>query len=166
MTWSSYRKMDETNFLEENLAQKSQNFPNSISREQLVVESCLTPLNDHKTWFTMIGLRHVYPSDNRKFLKNTIFCFCCLIKTKLNGFKYLVNHQSQVHPWDNYMCPQKCLFSFFFLSLVMKFQKFRYHKNYISHYSIHRPFKMTKRLIFLLVFDTIYTSRTKGNGLK
>lgn len=36
---------------------------------------CLTPQNDHKTWFTMGTLRHEYASDNQKFSKNTFFCF-------------------------------------------------------------------------------------------
>ena len=53
---------------------------------------------------------------------------------------------------------QKCLF---ILSgpYMMKFHVTRT----ICHI---KPFKMTKRPIFLLAYNTIYTSRTTGNGLK
>ena len=61
-------------FLGQEWDQKSQNCPISISPEQLVVESLLTTQNDRKTWFTMGGLRCVYPWDNRNFPKNTIVC--------------------------------------------------------------------------------------------
>ena len=59
-------------------------------------------------------------------------------------------------------CPKNAVFVF---SWTLKFQKFLYHENYIS-YQIGWPFKITERPIFLLVLNTIYTSRTKGNGQK
>ena len=48
-----------------------QNYPKSISREPLVVESWLTTQNDHKAYFIIGFLRYVYPSD--KFPENTFF---------------------------------------------------------------------------------------------
>ena len=48
---------------------------------------------------------------------------------------------------------------------MMKCQTFKYHENYMSYW-IGWPFKMTQSFIFLSVLNTIYTSRTKRNGLK
>ena len=65
---------------------------------------------------------------------------------------------------DSPKCPKNDFFVLIW-SFMMKFQKFLYPENYIS-YQIGWPFKITERPIFLLVLNTIYTSRTKGNGQK
>ena len=53
--------------------------------------------------------------------------------------------------------PRKYLYVFFFFRLYrMKFQTFSNHENYTSYY-LGRPFKMTKRPIFLSVSSFYYS---------
>ena len=129
--------------------------------------------------------RYLCRWDNRGCSKNTI---CCLLgQKKLHDFPYLVNHRSYrlklldpskwPQKWVYYGCfryayysdnqkLKKCFFCMLFSwHYVIKFKKALFHKNYIS-YQIGWPFKMTGRTVFLLLFNTIYTSKTKGNGLK
>ena len=112
-------------FLGKNRAWKSQNCSKSISRKSLVVESWLTPQNDHRTWLTMV------------VLKIQFFVFWGVIMAKLYDFPYLVNRRlckvdwpskqpqewiyygcSKIYPSDNRKCLflQKC-FSKIFLGL-------------------------------------------------
>ena len=65
--------MGETDFGDQNWTLKCRNCPKTISREPLIVESWLTPQNDHQNEFTIGVLRYVYPSDNRKCPKNVFF---------------------------------------------------------------------------------------------
>ena len=73
LTWRSSQKLGETHFLGQNWAQKPQICPKSVSGESLVVESCFIYQNDRQTGFALGFLGYVYPSDNRKCPKNTIF---------------------------------------------------------------------------------------------
>ena len=93
--------MGETHFLCRNWVQKPQNCPKSISREPLVVESCLTTQNDWKTWFTTGIFRYTHPSNNRKCPKITISVFWGLIMTQLDDFPYLVNRRSYKVSWPH-----------------------------------------------------------------
>ena len=130
--------MSETTFGVQNWAQKSQNYQKSISREPLVVESCLTTQNKSKTWFTTGGLRYVYPLDNRKFPKNIIFCFWGLFNDKIAWFSvsrelpvvknwlipqndnkngFTMNVLRYLYASDNRKCPKNEFFYFFSRSL-------------------------------------------------
>ena len=93
--------MGETHFLCRNWVQKPQNCNKSISREQLVVQSCLTTQNDWKTWFTTGVFRYTHPSNNRKCSKITISVFWGLIMTQLDDFPYLVNRRSYKVSWPH-----------------------------------------------------------------
>ena len=126
---------------------------------------------------TMNNLRYVYPSDNRKCPKKHFFSFRGLIMTKLHDFLYLVNNQllSCLIPQNEckdgftmdvlrYACfsnnrkyPENIfMYLFFFRLYRMKFQTFSNHENYTSYY-LGRPFKMTKRPIFLSVSSFYYS---------
>ena len=115
----------------------------------MFVESWFKTQKDLRTLFTMDDLRYVYPSDNRKFPKNTIYCFLRPYNDKIAWFSiFLVplvvyswlNPQNKrkngfamdvlwyLHHSDNRKFPKNA----FFWSCKAKLQKFSYHENYIS----------------------------------
>ena len=137
---------------------------------------------------TTVGVLGIYAVETTgDALKIQFVVFWGTEMKKLHDFPYLVNHRSYrlklldpskwPQKWVYYGCFRyayysdnqkfkKCFFCMLFSwHYVIKFKKALFHKNYIS-YQIGWPFKMTGRTVFLLLFNTIYTSKTKGNGLK
>ena len=185
LTWWSGQKLDKTHFLSENWTQKPQNCSKSISRELLVLRSWLTSQNNRKTWFAIGVLRYVHPSENRRCHKNTsFFFFFGSYKDEIIWFSIIAWTAGRIKLVDPLKMTTRMdlLWTFYdiytpqtsgsapkmFVFLgpyMMKCQTFKYHENYMSYW-IGWPFKMTQSFIFLSVLNTIYTSRTKRNGLK
>ena len=159
--WSDW-KVGEIHFLVKIRTQKLQNCQNSIFREPLIY---------YEFSKVCIPLKQLEVSEEYKFL-----FFWGLITTKLHDFPYLLTAGriklgdpsndfkntfardvlEYAYPLRQPEVPKKCLFLFFYRAYMMKIQKFLYHENYISYW-IGWHFKITKRFIFLLMFNTIYT---------
>ena len=66
----------------------------SVSREPPVVQSRLTPQNEHKNGFTTDFLRYVYSSDNRNCPRNVFLCFFGALYYKIS--KVSISQELQV----------------------------------------------------------------------
>ena len=128
--------MGETHFLDQISTQNPLNCPKLISREVLAVKSWLAPQNDLINYGWSI---YVYPSVNRKWNKNTIFCFLWPYDDKIAWFSIKFVDPSKWPRECIYYRLSTLLFFLFFFSLfledlyIMKFQKFPYYDNYMSY---------------------------------
>ena len=101
---------------------------------------------------------------------NSISCEPLAIEswlTSQNNSKnwFTMSVPNNVCPLDNRKCPKMTFYLVFFLVLYDKTLKVSITQELYIKLN-WPPFKMTKRTIFLLVFNTIYISRTKGSVIK